>query len=148
MNVKKIFKWFAIGVGVLIGSLIIVIIAAILISTFHTNQNKKHLENAYNKISLPSSMTLSDSVWIGGNIDTADYLGYTYTTNNQGQSLQDFQTAVQQAGYTVKPPVSNNLLGDYIATNNSEDTRLRFQSKNQSLIDVQVFRASINRDTP
>jgi hypothetical protein len=147
MNVKKIFKWFAIGIGGLIGSLIIVIIVAILISTFHTDQNKKHLENAYNKISLPSSMTLADSYWIGGNIDTADYWGYTYSTSNPEQSMQEFKTAAQQAGYTLNPP-NNSALSNYVATSSPDDTRITFMTKNQNSIFVEVFRASINRDSP
>ena len=147
MKIESIFKWLAITLGSLIALIIIVIIGAIVISNWHASQNKKFLETAYQKISIPTSMTLTNSYWIGGNIDTADYWHYTYS-GIIGQSIQEFKTAVAKAGYTIQ---QSRPATTYVATNTAADTRLRFfpgDQQNAATISVEVFRASIGRDAP
>jgi len=150
VNLTKILKWLGIILGSVIALIVVLVIGVIVVSNYHTSQNKKYLQDAYNKVLIPSSMTLTNRYWIGGNIDTADYWHYKYSTVNSVQSTQEFQTSVMNAGYSVTAEATRlqSLPPTYVATDLSNGVRITFSPETSTIIQINVFRASINRDYP
>lgn len=136
-----------------------VILLAVLVLTLGTLKQSKErnkFENTYSEIPKPISLVFKSKNCILGNIDTADYCGYYYSTNNPNQSALELSNSAKQAGYDVHAltrPNSvngalNNVRDGYVATNNPKGIKLRIESAGASLLLVEVFSSSIQRDAP
>lgn len=128
--------------------IVLLIVLALTIGTVKQSREKKKFENALNQISKPATITFKSKYCIVGNIDTADYCAYNYSSSNPAQSALDLANSAKQSGYDVhtltRPPTPDA----YIATNSSEGVKLRIDPGGANQLLVEVFSSSIQRDGP